>query len=70
MKEERKDKENPIVAGRITPQLYRALQECLQRDSHISESDFVRDAVRELIRTKYPGVYRKYFGGLEGEVEK
>ncbi|MBS7647991.1 ribbon-helix-helix protein, CopG family [Candidatus Bathyarchaeota archaeon] len=34
----------------VTEQLDKAVEKAIQKDSHVSKSDFIRDAVREKLR--------------------
>lgn len=48
---------NPTVSARITRPLRELMSEYLKNDAHISEGDFIRDAIREKIRRDTPELY-------------
>jgi Arc/MetJ-type ribon-helix-helix transcriptional regulator len=61
-----KELENQVVLSvRITRRLHDLLTEYLKKDAYLTESDFLRDAIREKIRRDAPHLYRRLF--QEGE---
>jgi Arc/MetJ-type ribon-helix-helix transcriptional regulator len=55
--------ENPIVSARVTKQLRVVMNEYLKFDAHVSEGDFIRDAIREKIERDAPELFKKMFRG-------
>lgn len=52
---------NPTVSARITRPLRELMSEYLKNDAHISEGDFIRDAIREKIKRDTPELYQMMF---------
>lgn len=50
-----------VVATRITEPLSNAIDIYLQRDTHVSSADFLRDAIREKISRDTPDLYKQIF---------
>jgi hypothetical protein len=50
-----------VVAARIPAALKNLLQKYITLDTHINESDFLRDAIREKIQRDAPRLYRGLF---------
>jgi len=55
------------IGVRITKQSRKLIRKYLERDQHINESDFIRDAIREKIERDAPDLVNELF---EGEAEK
>ena len=49
------------IAANITPSMKEAIKDFVNRDMHLSPSDFVRDAIREKIRRDAPHLYAELF---------
>jgi Arc/MetJ-type ribon-helix-helix transcriptional regulator len=56
-----KQTQNAIVAARVPPSLKQMIGKFIHRDTHINESDFLRDAIREKIQRDAPDLYRQLF---------
>jgi Arc/MetJ-type ribon-helix-helix transcriptional regulator len=50
-----------VVSVRITRRLHDLLAEYMKRDAYITESDFLRDAIREKIKRDAPHLYKRLF---------
>lgn len=49
------------ISARIPPTLKRLMREFVSLDSHINESDLIRDSLREKIQRDAPNLYRRVF---------
>ena len=49
------------INARIPRNLKDLMQQFIARDTHINESDLVRDAIREKIQREAPDLYRRLF---------
>jgi Arc/MetJ-type ribon-helix-helix transcriptional regulator len=63
------DKHEAFVGARIPSRFKELIAEFLKRDTHLNESDFVRDALREKIRRDAPELYAELFIQKEGTVQ-
>jgi len=50
------------MATRIPHSLARKVREIIGRGLHVSNSDFLRDAIKFYIRQRWPDIYAKYSG--------
>jgi len=57
---EKKEKDVRISA-RIPIKLKLLMQKYVERDAHLNESDFIRDAIREKIQKEAPDLYKQLF---------
>lgn len=60
METQTKDKEAAISA-RVPISLKKLMQKFIQMDTHINESDFIRDAIREKIQREAPHLVKELF---------
>ena len=61
------EKENNVISARVPNALKRLVQEYLQRDGHLNESDLIRDALREKIQREAPELYNRLFQEVSAE---
>ena len=60
-------KTKSIALGtRVSPATWEMIQEVIAVDLHVSESEFVRDAIIDYIRLNWPHVFQKYSGRVVG----
>jgi len=57
----RKKQEN-VVAARLSDVVYKMMQEAITVDLHVTNSEFVRDALKEYIKNNWPEIFEKYRG--------
>lgn len=50
-----------VINVRIPQTLRELVQKFVERDTHLNESDFYRDAIREKIMREAPELYQKLF---------
>lgn len=50
-----------IIAARVPKKLKELIQKFLERDTHMNESDLIRDAIREKIKREAPGLFEEVF---------
>ena len=55
------DKQESVIAARVPTSLKVLIAKFVRQDTHMNESDFVRDAVREKIKRDAPQLYAKLF---------
>jgi len=55
------EKQESVIAARVPKTLKELIAEFVKQDTHMNESDFVRDAIREKIRREAPHLYTKLF---------
>ena len=55
------EKQESVVAARVPTNLKELIAEFVRRDTHMNESDFVRDALREKIKKDAPQLYAELF---------
>jgi Arc/MetJ-type ribon-helix-helix transcriptional regulator len=55
--------QNAVIAARIPQTLKQLVAKFIERDTHINESDFLRDAVREKIQRDAPDLFKQLFQG-------
>lgn len=60
METQQKERE-AAVSARIPITLKNLIQKFVALDTHINESDFIRDAIREKIQRDAPHLYREIF---------
>jgi len=48
---------------RVPRTLKELIQKVVERDTHLNEADFVRDAIREKIQRDAPDLYKQLFVG-------
>lgn len=53
--------ETQVLSVRVTKSMAKIIRRYLQIDTHVSKSDFVRDAVREKIKRDAPQLYASLF---------
>jgi len=58
--------ETRVLSVRVTIPMVKIIRKYLQIDTHVSKSDFIRDALREKIKRDTPNLYSKLF--LQKEV--
>lgn len=58
---ERQRKDESVVAARVPMKLKELVAEYIRRDTHMNESDFIRDAIREKIHRDAPELYKQLF---------
>lgn len=56
-----------VLSVRITKSMTRIIDKFLVIDSHVTKSDFVRDAIRDKIRKEAPHLYLEMFEGEENK---
>ena len=49
------------VTARVPATLKDLMQKYVEMDTHLNESDFIRDAIREKIQREAPDLYREIF---------
>jgi len=54
-------KKEAAISARIPYTLKTLMQKFVALDTHINESDFIRDAIREKIQREAPGLYGDIF---------
>jgi len=68
MVSEKEGRQIHAVSTRISDAVYQMMEEVITRDLHVSNSDFLRDAIKFYIRQRWPDIYAKYSGEkIEGE---
>jgi len=56
--------ENEVrINARVPRTLKKLMEQFVTLDSHMNESDFIRDALREKIQRDAPDLYRRIFQG-------
>lgn len=55
------EKQESFIGLRVPTKLKQLVAEFIKRDTHMNESDFVRDALREKIRRDAPELYTNLF---------
>lgn len=55
------EKEESFIGLRVPTKLKQLVAEFIKRDTHMNESDFVRDSIREKIRRDAPALYAELF---------
>ena len=55
------------ISARIPIPLKKLIERFVSMDTHINESDFIRDAIREKIKRDAPDLYKQLFNLKEGE---
>ena len=50
-----------VISTRITESLARVIEDYIRRDTHVTQADFVRDAIREKLKRDTPELYRSMF---------
>ena len=48
-----------VISVKVTKPLAKMIKEYMKLDAHVTLSDFVRDAIREKIKTDAPWLYEK-----------
>jgi len=61
METQGQEQKDAAISARVPMALKNLMAEFLKLDTHMNESDFVRDAVREKIQREAPGLYQKLF---------
>lgn len=56
-----KTQKEAAISARIPVPLKTLIQRVIAIDTHINESDFIRDAIREKIQRDAPHLYRELF---------
>jgi len=56
-----------IIAARVPSTLKELIKRFVIKDTHMNESDFLRDAVREKIKREAPDLYKQVFVQGEGQ---
>lgn len=60
-------KQDNVVSARVPVRLKKLVEEFLRRDAHLSESDLLRDALREKIKQEAPDLYQRLFQEVSPE---
>lgn len=50
-----------VVAARVSQTLKQLIQKYIAQDTHMNESELIRDAVRQKIQKEAPDLYRQLF---------
>ena len=50
-----------VVATRVTLKTAELIEEFCKRSAHVNPADFIRDAIRDKLRSEAPELYRKFF---------
>ena len=58
------------ISTKVTEPLARIIQEYIERDSHITVADFVRDAIKEKIRRDTPDLFSKLYIARDSKNER
>ncbi|MCK4482851.1 hypothetical protein KAU55_06455, partial [Candidatus Bathyarchaeota archaeon] len=53
------EKQDAVVSARVPIKLKRLVEEFIHKDTHLNESDLLREALREKIRREAPDLYRR-----------
>jgi Arc/MetJ-type ribon-helix-helix transcriptional regulator len=61
------EKQDAVVSARVPLQLKQLVSKFIQKDTHLNESDLIRDALREKIRRDAPLLYEQLFRGGSDE---
>jgi len=61
VKMETQSKDDSAISARIPLHLKSLIQKFVAMDTHINESEFIRDAIREKIHRDAPHLYRELF---------
>ena len=61
METQRQIKKEAAISARIPYTLKELMKKFVRVDTHINESDFIRDAIREKIQREAPELYRDLF---------
>jgi len=56
---EKTEQRSHVLAFRVTKSLHKLIRMYLERDIHVNESDFIREAVREKIQRDAPELYKQ-----------
>ena len=60
-----RQKRDAQISARVPIPLKKLIAKYISLDTHINESDFIRDALREKIQKDAPELYHGIFKGLE-----
>lgn len=55
------------ISTRIPAPLKQLMQKYVERDTHLNESEFIRDAIRQKIERDAPDLYKEVFQTAEDE---
>lgn len=55
------ERQDETVSARIPARFKKVIEEFIRLDSHLNESDLIRDALREKIQREAPELYRSLF---------
>jgi len=58
-----KQKEEAVIAARVSQTLKALIQKYIAQDTHLNESELIRDAVRQKIQKEAPILYQELFKG-------
>lgn len=61
METQTKEQREAAISARIPVPLKSLIQKFVAMDTHINESDFIRDAIREKIQRDAPHLYKNLF---------
>ena len=53
------EKELDTISFKVTPKFNQAIEKFLVLDSHVSKSDFIRDAIRDKLRQEAPRLLKE-----------
>jgi len=53
--------ETIVIATRVTKNLHKLIEKYIELDTHVSNAEFFRDAIREKIRRDAPHLYAQLF---------
>ena len=68
MEKEKVKRKTETVSSKIPYNLRLAMKRYIELDTHLNESDFIRNAIREKIRRDAPGIIHEMLEGLLEEV--
>jgi len=58
----KKKTKNVMVGTRVSKAVHEMMEEAIARDLHVSEAEFVRDAIIEYVRNNWPDIFDKHRG--------
>jgi len=61
------ESQNTQISLRVPISLKKLISKIVEQDTHLNESDFIREAIREKIRRDAPNFYTSIFKEVENE---
>ena len=61
------ESQNTQISLRVPISLKKLISKIVEQDTHLNESDFIREAIREKIRRDAPNFYASIFKEVENE---